>query len=160
MHRSEAAYDADAMLADGEHDGIIAEDGGRRIDASGERFAEDDDIWPDIFPVACQHASRSTEARLHFVGNQQHIVFLQQCRHFGQVSFIGHHDTRFALDRLQHERSNVRIRLEFIFQRWDIVEGDELKSGHKGTCYEIPARWPVARNDGCHTVVHVACRIR
>jgi hypothetical protein len=91
------------------HDLVVGQDGGHRVDAAAQRFADDEDVGAHAFPVAGEHAARTAQPGLDLVGQQQGMVLPAEALDAAQEPPGRHHHTGLALDRLdQHGAGAVR----------------------------------------------------
>ena len=133
------------MLAgvDDAHDGVVGQDGADRISAAGERLAQDEDVRlregglafavPGTGAIAARGQQRSGagDARLHFIGNEQHARCLAGSMRSCHKVFRRRVDTGFTLDGLDHEARHIGV-FQGRFQRIDVVVWDDFKPRSEG----------------------------
>ena len=83
------------------------EHGRDRIEASGERLANDHRVGTNAFVHEGEQFSGTPEARLNFVGDQQHAVFAAYLGGLFQEACGRNDDSGFALDWLDQEGAGV-----------------------------------------------------
>eukprot|EP00920_Eleutheroschizon_duboscqi_P005521 GHVT01013011.1.p2 GENE.GHVT01013011.1~~GHVT01013011.1.p2 ORF type:complete len:105 (-),score=11.46 GHVT01013011.1:350-664(-) len=78
------------MLArsNAKHNIIVCQYGRRRQYAAAERFAEYEDVWTDAFPITGQQPACSSESRLNFVGNEQHVFRLTHVEGLFKIAVV------------------------------------------------------------------------
>ena len=62
-------------------------------------------------------AGGAGKTRLYFVRNKQYIIFCAKLPHAFEITFVRHHYTSFALDRLHHKCGGIRI-FYSVFERF------------------------------------------
>lgn len=115
-----------------EHDLMAGEDGRHGVRAARQRLAEDDHVGLDALMIAGEHLAGAAEARLHLVGDKEHIVLFAQRRGLLEIAIAGDDDAGLALDRLDHKGAHVRI-LELLLELLQVVEWHVHVAGHQRT---------------------------
>lgn len=111
--------------------GLAEEHGADGHHATAERLGQRHDVRDDPAVLAPEQPSRTAESGLHLVDHQARPVPGAQLPR-GQQELLGREvDAALALDRLHHERGDVRaVLVEQLGQRADVVERDVPEAGH------------------------------
>src|SRR5438067_2508822 len=80
-------------------------DAGKRIEAVGERLAEDDDVRLDVEVLHRPHLSSAPKAHLDLVVDEQDAVLLADCSEALEVVLRRNDVSARALDRLGEQRA-------------------------------------------------------
>ena len=118
-------------VEDSVHDLRPGDDRTDRHESAGERLGDTDDVRLDLRPVLKgEPFARPTQARLHFVEDQERAVLSTQTLRLCEIS-VGDDLTGFSLDRFDNECSRL-FKRKRLFQRRKIVERNLLRAGEKG----------------------------
>ena len=101
-----------------------------RIEAAGQRLADDQDIGRDAFVHVGKEFAGSSQAGLNFVGHQQAPILAADVRCFPQESLGRNDDSSFALNRLDQKSAGVGG--DGLAQGPRIAEGNDFESGVNG----------------------------
>ncbi len=93
----------------GEHNGIVRQHGGYGQHTAGKGFTEDKHIRADVLVIARQHLSRTGEAGLYLVCQEEDVSVGAILAHGREVAVGRNLHACFALDGLHEETCHVRV---------------------------------------------------
>ena len=109
---------------------VVADHGRDRVDATRQRFAEDDEIGAHLLVLRAQQLAGAAEPRLDLVADQETVVLVTQIAQLLQVAARRHDDTGLALDRLDQQRHDVLAHR--LLDGLEIAVGHAAKAGVNG----------------------------
>ncbi len=89
------------------HHVAAADDGRDRVEAAGQRLAQDVEVRRDVLVLAGEPSTRASEPRLNLVRHEQHLAIAAEPGGGLQVALWRQHDAGLALDRLDEEGARV-----------------------------------------------------
>ena len=93
-----------------EHDVRVGDNGGDWVDATAERLAKRDNVGTNLFVLGRHHVASAAKAGLNLIGDHEHVVLGTQLAHALQVAVARQHNASLALNRLEHNGGNGRVR--------------------------------------------------
>jgi hypothetical protein len=117
-----------AGLQDAEDLGV-RKDGGHRVEAAGERLADERDVRLDAFVLLGEQPAGSAEARLDLVEDQGDVALRAQRTHLAEIAGRRNDDAGLALDRLHEKRDRVVV--EGLGERLEVAERHDPKPWSK-----------------------------
>ena len=79
-----------------------------RIEAAGQRLADNDDVRADAFVHVGEKLAGAAQARLDFIRHEEHAVLAAEVSGFSQETCGRNDDAGLALDGLDQKRAGVR----------------------------------------------------
>ena len=141
-----------AGAEDAEH--LAPCDNGRhRIEATGERLAEDVHVGSHVVVIAREQLACAAEPRLDLVGHEQHVALLAEVGELAQPPIGRNQDARFGLDRLDEHGTGVRP--DGATRGLDVTERDDAESRRERPEAALVVRVRREADDGRRTPVEV-----
>ena len=106
------------------------ENGGDRIEASGEGFADDENVGLDAFVHVGEELAGAAEAGLNFVSHEQDAILAAEFGGLAEESVGRNLDAGLALDGLNEEGAGVGR--DGVAQGVDVAIGNDLEAGGEG----------------------------
>ena len=115
----------------GIHHFMAAEHRRYRHHTSRKRLAQQQDIWLYTIVITSQHGSRSAQAGLDFVGNEQYLILGTQGPDACQIAFVRDDYPCFTLYWFNHKGGRISV-ADGGFKSLEVVIGNHFKAGYKG----------------------------
>ena len=98
------------------HDIVICNASANGQHSTRHRFAHNENIGADIFPVNAHHLACSAEASLNFIGAHQYVILCAEFSYLLDVSLFRYYYSTFALNGFNENGADVRIRPKSSFE--------------------------------------------
>jgi len=135
------------------HHRCAAQERRHRVEATAERFADDQCVGFDAVPLVGEQLAGPAQARLDLVADQQDVVLFTDLGSFLHVAGRWDVDASFALHRFDHERASALG--DRLGQRLVVTERYDLKTGRERPKTVAVLLFRREADDGGRTAVEV-----